>query len=110
MKPQKSIFNYFSNNKFNMKQLIADYEPYIKTIINDLVNNNLSFEDKEEISSGIFILLPVLSFFSYLASSRIAPTIESVFHFTILSAEFFTIEEVFSEPHGSIAKMGFPRF
>jgi len=41
------------------------------------------------------------------ATSRIAATILSVCHLTTLSAAFFTTVEVFSDPQGSIAMMGF---
>ena len=35
---------------------------------------------------------------------------ESAFQFTILSAEFLTFIDVLSEPQGSIAKIGLPKF
>ena len=57
MKTNKKISDYYLNNEFDLRQLIIDFEPYIKAIINNIVSNNLSFEDKEEILSDVFLII-----------------------------------------------------
>ena len=51
------INNYKTENKLDLDRLIDDYTPYIKTVINNMVGNNLSFEDKEEILTDVFFIL-----------------------------------------------------
>ncbi len=49
--------NYISNKNLDLDRLIDDFSPYIKTVINNMVGNNLSFEDKEEILTDTFFIL-----------------------------------------------------
>ena len=53
----KSKNNYNNNQSFDLDRIIDDYSPYVKTIINNMANNNLSYEDKEEILTDTFFVL-----------------------------------------------------
>lgn len=57
MKKYKDINDYKIENEFNYNKLIDDFSPYINTIINNMVNNKLSDEDKEEILLDVFFIL-----------------------------------------------------
>lgn len=58
MNSSKTIANYLDENKeLVLDKIIADFSPYIKTIINNMSNNNLSKEDKEEILLDTFFVL-----------------------------------------------------
>ena len=69
----KNIKDYIKDNKLNIEKIFEDYSPYIKKIINNMVNENLSSEDKEEILiDTIFVLwknrdFDILSLDSYIA-------------------------------------------
>lgn len=69
----KNIKDYIKDNKLNIEKILEDYSPYIKKIINNMVNENLSSEDKEEILiDTIFVLwknrdFDILSLDSYIA-------------------------------------------
>lgn len=69
----KNIKDYIKDNKLNIEKILEDYSPYIKKIINNMVNGNLSSEDKEEILiDTIFVLwknrdFDILSLDSYIA-------------------------------------------
>lgn len=69
----KNIKDYIKDNKMNIEKILEDYSPYIKRIINNMVNGNLSSEDKEEILiDTIFVLwknrdFDILSLDSYIA-------------------------------------------
>ena len=58
---------------FNLDELIDKYTPYIKTIIYNMVGDNLNYEDKEEILSDTFFILwknrnnEILSLDSYIS-------------------------------------------
>lgn len=58
---------------FDIDELIDKYSPYIKTIIYNMVGDNLSYEDKEEILSDTFFILwknrenKILSLDSYIS-------------------------------------------
>lgn len=73
MKCSKEMMDYIYNNELDLDRIVDDYSPYVKTIINNMVNNNLSFEDKEEILSDTFFILwknkeqKILSLDSYIA-------------------------------------------
>lgn len=49
--------NYMNNKTLDLDKLIDDFTPYIKTIINNMAGDNLSFEDKEEILIDTFFVL-----------------------------------------------------
>lgn len=51
------INDYITNNELDLKRIINDFEPYVKTIIDNLVSNNLNYEDKEEILADTFFVL-----------------------------------------------------
>ena len=53
----KQIEYYYKNNDIDIDQIIEDFTPYITKIINNGTNNQLSFEDKEEIFSDTFFIL-----------------------------------------------------
>lgn len=57
MKKIKQLEDYYENNKIDMDKIIEDFTPYITTIINNVTDQKLSFEDKEEIFSDTFFLL-----------------------------------------------------
>lgn len=57
MKEKKELENYIENNSINLDKIIDDYTPYLRTIIQNMVNNNLTEEDKEEIISDTFFIL-----------------------------------------------------
>ena len=58
MKELKQLEDYYKDNEIDIDQIIEDFAPYITTIINNgTVNNNISFEDKEEIFSDTFFIL-----------------------------------------------------
>lgn len=69
----KNIKDYIKDNKLNIEKILEDYSPYIKKIINNMVDENLSSEDKEEILiDTIFVLwknrdFDILSLDSYIA-------------------------------------------
>ena len=49
--------NYMNNKTLDLDKLIDDFTPYIKTVINNMAGDNLSFEDKEEILIDTFFVL-----------------------------------------------------
>lgn len=61
------------NNDFDVDSLIDKFTPYIKTIIYNMVGDNLSYEDKEEILADTFFILwknrnnEILSIDSYIS-------------------------------------------
>ena len=54
---EKEIKNYIKENKIDLGKIVDDYTPYIKSVINNMVNDNLSEEDKEEIITDTFFIL-----------------------------------------------------
>lgn len=57
MSNTKVIDDYMINNELDLKRIIADYELYVKAIINKIANDKLSYEDKEEILTDVFFVL-----------------------------------------------------
>lgn len=51
------IKDYIENDEIELEKIIKDYSNYAITIINNMVKNNLSKEDKEEILSEIFFIV-----------------------------------------------------
>lgn len=51
------LSNYIYNNKLDLDRVIDDFTPYVKTVINNMAGNQLSFEDKEEILIDTFFVL-----------------------------------------------------
>lgn len=51
------IYEYQNNDELDLDKIMNDFEPYIRTIINNMVMDNLSYEDKEEILSDTFFIL-----------------------------------------------------
>lgn len=49
--------NYMNNKTLDLDSIIDKFTPYIKTVINNMSGNNLSFEDKEEILTDTFFIL-----------------------------------------------------
>lgn len=65
--------DYIQNNELDLDRIVDDFSAYVKTVINNMVSNNLSYEDKEEILSDTFFILwknrnnNILSLNSYIA-------------------------------------------
>lgn len=57
MKEKIELENYIINKNIDLDKIVDDYTPYIKTIIQNMVNDNLSEEDKEEIIIDTFFIL-----------------------------------------------------
>ena len=57
MSKTKQINNYNKNQEFDLDRIIDDFTPYVKTVINNMSNNYLSYEDKEEILTDTFFIL-----------------------------------------------------
>ena len=57
MKEKKELENYIINKNIDLDKIVDDYTPYIKTIIQNMVSNNLTEEDKEEIIVDTFFIL-----------------------------------------------------
>lgn len=53
----KEIKYYMENNELDLEKIINEFSPYITTIINNMTNDNLKNEDKEEIVSEVFFIL-----------------------------------------------------
>ena len=52
-----SIQEYQKDGELDIDRLMDDLSQYIKTIINNMTNNNISYEDKEEILSDVFFVI-----------------------------------------------------
>lgn len=69
----RNIQDYIYDDILDLDKIVDDFSPYLKTIINNMVGNNLSIEDKEEILSDTFFILwknrklNILSLSAYLA-------------------------------------------
>lgn len=57
MENKNELENYIINEKIDLDKIVDDYTPYLRTIIQNMVNNNLSEEDKEEIILDTFFIL-----------------------------------------------------
>ena len=58
MNSSKTIIDYLDKNEeLDLDKIIADFSPYVKTIINNMTSNILSQEDKEEILLDTFYVL-----------------------------------------------------
>lgn len=53
----RELKNYIYDDELDLDGIIEDFSPYLRTIINNMVSNNLSYEDKEEILSDTFFVL-----------------------------------------------------
>ena len=53
----KKLENYIKNNNLDLDKIVDDYTAYVRTIIQNMVGNNLSKEDKEEIIIDTFFVL-----------------------------------------------------
>lgn len=51
------IYEYQKDNELELDRIMNDFEPYIRTIINNMAMNTLNYEDKEEILSDAFFIL-----------------------------------------------------
>ena len=54
---KKTIEEYIKYEKLDLDKIVDDYTPYVRTIINNMVNNNLTLEDKEEVLLDVFFIL-----------------------------------------------------
>lgn len=57
MKEKKELENYIINGNIDLDKIVDDYTPYIRTIIQNMIGNNLTEEDKEEILLDTFFIL-----------------------------------------------------
>jgi len=57
VKEKKEIENYIINGNIDLDRIIDEYTPYVRKVIQNMVNNNLSEEDKEEIIIDTFFVL-----------------------------------------------------
>lgn len=64
------IYEYMNNNELELDRIMNDFEAYVRTIINNMANDKLSYEDKEEILSDTFFIL-------WKKQSKIATSIEA---------------------------------
>lgn len=73
MNQVKEFKDYIYDDEIDLDRIVDDYSPYVRTVINNMVNDNLSYEDKEEILSDTFFILwknrynCILSLDSYIA-------------------------------------------
>ncbi len=51
------LYDYKTDDTIDLDRIIDDFTPYIKTIINNMAHNYLSYEDKEEILTDTFFVL-----------------------------------------------------
>ena len=56
MKEKKELENYIIDEELDLDRIVDDYTPYIRKVIQNMVNNNLSEEDKEEIIIDTFFI------------------------------------------------------
>lgn len=54
---KKLINNYINENNLELERIVKEYTPYVNTIINNAVNDRLTYEDKEEIITDTFFVL-----------------------------------------------------
>ena len=57
MKEKKELENYIIDEELDLDRIVDDYTPYLRKVIQNMVNNNLSEEDKEEIIIDTFFIL-----------------------------------------------------
>ena len=57
MKEKKELENYIINKRIDLDRIVNDYTPYIRKVIQNMVGNNLTEEDKEEIILDTFLVL-----------------------------------------------------
>ena len=57
MKEKKELGNYIINENIDLDRIVDDYTPYLRTIIQNMVGDNLTEEDKEEIILDTFFVL-----------------------------------------------------
>ena len=43
---EKKLENYITNKSINLDRIVDDYTPYLRKIIQNMVGNNLTEEDK----------------------------------------------------------------
>lgn len=73
MNQVKEFKDYIYDNELDLDRIVDDYSPYVRTVVNNMVSDNLSYEDKEEILSDTFFILwknrynYILSLDSYIA-------------------------------------------
>ena len=53
----KELDRYIFDGKIDMDMIIDDYTPYLRTVIQNMVGDKLSKEDKEEIILDTFFVL-----------------------------------------------------
>ena len=53
----KELKSYKNEGEIDLDKIINDFSPYIRKIINNMVGENLRYEDKEEILADTFFIL-----------------------------------------------------
>lgn len=57
MNKNKGIKDYILNGNIDLDMIVDDYTPYVRSVINNMVHENLKEEDKEEIIIDTFFVL-----------------------------------------------------
>lgn len=57
MKENEKLVDYIKDNKLDLDELVNNFSPYVKTIINNMAGEQLELEDKEEVFSDVFFIL-----------------------------------------------------
>ena len=57
MKNSRKIRDYICNSELDIDRIVDDFSPYVKKVIDNMVGNNLNYEDKEEILADVFFVL-----------------------------------------------------
>lgn len=73
LKQMRELKDYIYDNELDLDKIVDDYSHYVRAVVNNMVNDNLTYEDKEEILSDTFFILwknrynYILSLDSYIA-------------------------------------------
>ena len=62
VKEKRELKNYIIKENIDLDKIIDDYTSYLRTIIENMVGNNLIEEDKEEIKYNQFSKMPPCNF------------------------------------------------
>lgn len=57
MQYKNQINDYINNGRLDLERIVKEYTPYVQTIVENGTGNNLSYEDKEEIITDVFLVL-----------------------------------------------------
>ena len=57
LKQMRELKDYIYDNELDLDKIVDDYSHYVRAVVNNMVNDNLTYEDKEEILSDTFFIL-----------------------------------------------------